>query len=79
MAETMKEDSPKREKFVRLAEGRTEAALNAIRKIGNLSNRRAYEYEEADIKKISKALRDAITEVERRFSPAGNQPDKFKL
>ncbi len=75
----MPKDSPKREKFVRLAEGRTEAALNAIRKIGNLSNKRAYDYDEADIKKVTKALRDAINEVERRFSPSGNQPDKFKL
>ena len=68
-----------REKFVRFAESRTQGALNAIRKIGNLSNKRAYEYTEADVKKIVKALRDAIGDMERRFSSKGDQTDKFKL
>ncbi len=69
----------KREKFVRLAEGRTQAALNAIRKIGNLSNRRAYSYSEADIRKIVKVLRDAVTEAERKFGSPADQADRFKL
>jgi len=70
----------KREKFVRLAENRTQAALEAIRKIGNLSNRRAYEYDEADIKKILRALRDSISEVERKFGASSDGgSNKFKL
>lgn len=77
---TMASRSEKREKFVRLAEGRTQAALDAIRKLGNLSNRRAYDYEDEDIKKIIKALRDATNEVERKFgSSAGDRDSKFKL
>jgi len=75
----MTDKSQKREKFVKLAEGRTQAALTAIRKIGNLSNKRAYEYSDADIRKVMKALRDAISDVERRFSPTGEQSDQFKL
>lgn len=70
----------KREKFVKLAEGRTQAALDAIRKIGNLSNSRAYEYSDADVKAIVKALRDATAEVERKFSTSsGESINKFKL
>lgn len=69
----------KREKFIRLAEGRTQAALNAIRKIGNLSNRRAYNYSDADIKKIIRVLRDAIGEAERKFSSQVDPADRFKL
>ena len=72
-------NSDKNIKFVKLAEGRTQAALNAIRKIGNLSNKRAYEYEDADVIKIVKALREAVSEVERRFASLGDQSDKFKL
>ena len=76
----MSEDSEKREKFVRLAEGRTQSALDAIRKLGNLSNRRAYEYNDADVKKIIKALRDATVELERKYgSTSGDGADKFKL
>lgn len=72
--------SVKREKFVKLAEGRTRTALDSIRKIGNLSNRRAYEYDDQDVKKIIKALREATGELERKFSPASaNDSDTFKL
>lgn len=69
----------KRQKFVKLAEGRTQAALSAIRKIGNLSNRRAYNYTDTDIKKIIKALRDAVADAERRFAATPDQTDHFKL
>ena len=76
----MTEATEKREKFVRLAEGRTQSALDAIRKLGNLSNRRAYEYSDSDVKKIVKALRDATSDIERKFgSTGGDGADKFKL
>lgn len=72
--------SEKREKFVRLAEGRTQSALEAIRKLGNLSNRRAYEYSDADVKKIIKALRDATSDIERKFgTTSSDAADRFKL
>jgi hypothetical protein len=72
--------SEKREKFVRLAEGRTRTALDAIRKIGNLSNKRAYEYDEQDVKKITRALREATNDLERKFtSSTGGEPEAFKL
>lgn len=75
----MSKMSEKREKFVKLAEGRAQAALTAIRKIGNLSNKRAYEYSDADVRKIMKALREAVSDTERRFSTTGEQTDQFKL
>ncbi|MFC0481015.1 hypothetical protein, partial [Gellertiella hungarica] len=56
----------KRANFVKLAEGRTQAALAAIQKIGNLANERAYGKNPADIKKIAAALKEAIAEMERR-------------
>lgn len=69
----------KRQKFIKLAEGRTQAALSAIRKIGNLSNRRAYSYSESDIKKIVKVLRDAVAETERKFGSSSDLANRFKL
>ena len=76
----MKEDNEKRKKFVKLAEGRVQAALTAIRKIGNLSNRRSYQFDEADVRKIIKALKDAIADTERRFDPSsGSTQTTFKL
>ncbi|WP_066827634.1 hypothetical protein [Sphingomonas mali] len=72
-------DSEKRSNFVRLAEGRTQIALDAIRKLGNLSNRRAYEFTEADIRKISKALKEAVSDLEKRFGSTSESSDSFKL
>jgi hypothetical protein len=73
-------DAEKRKRFVRLAEGRTQAALTAIRKIGNLSNRRSYQWDDADIRKIMRALKEAIGEAERKFDPNGAGGHKsFKL
>ncbi len=70
----------KREKFVKLAEGRTRTALDAIRKIGNLSNKRAYEYDDQDVKKIIKALREATSDLERKFSSSSaGDSETFKL
>jgi hypothetical protein len=67
-------------KFRELAENRTNAALEAIRRIGNLSNRQLYDFEEAEVRKILKVLRDAIADIETRFaSPKGRRGGKFKL
>jgi hypothetical protein len=72
-------ESEKRTKFIQLAEGRTQVALEAIRKLGNLSNKRAYEFTDADVRKITKALRDAIGDLEKRFGSSGESPRAFKL
>jgi hypothetical protein len=76
----MAQGSEKRQKFVKLAEGRVQAALIAIRKIGNLSNRRSYEFDDTDIKKMMKALREALNDTERKFDPTSGPTGKsFKL
>ena len=76
----MRAENEKRQKFVKLAEGRTQVALDAIRKLGNLSNRRSYEFDDADVRKIVRALKEAISEVERKFDPSSAPGQKtFKL
>jgi hypothetical protein len=72
--------SEKHVKFRDLAESRTNRALDAIRRIGNLSNRHLYEWEEAEVRKIMKALKDAVGQVERKFSgPKLAREKNFKL
>lgn len=67
-------------KFRDLAESRTNKALDAIGRLSNLSNRSLYEWEEVELRKILKALKDAVAEVEGRFaSPKGKSNAKFKL
>ncbi len=75
-----KSSKGKRDKFRKLAESRTNNALIAIGRIGNLSNRQLYEFEEAEIRKIIKALKEEVGEVETRFaSPRGKAESRFKL
>jgi hypothetical protein len=65
---------------VRLAESRTNRALDAIRTIGNLSNRRTYSWEEQDIRRIVKALRDAVADMEGNFTTSkGRSDNRFRL
>lgn len=72
--------SPKRAKFREIAESRTNKAIEAIGRIGNLSNRSLYEWDDAELRKVLKALRDATAEVEARFaSPKGKVGAKFKF
>jgi hypothetical protein len=72
--------SGKREKFRSLAEARTNKAMQAIARIGNLSNRQIYEFEEAEFRKIVRALREAVSAVEARFeTPRGKSGGSFKL
>ncbi|HEY1710571.1 MAG TPA: hypothetical protein VGG10_20035 [Rhizomicrobium sp.] len=70
----------KREKFRGLAEARTNKAIEAIGRIGNLSNRQIYDYEESEVRKVVRALKDAVASVEARFeSPRGKTGGGFKL
>lgn len=83
MAQTAPETAggkDKRAKFVALAERRTKNALQAIRVIGNLSNRAHYEFGDSDVKKIVSALTSEIDALRRRFSDPGAKPKiDFKL
>jgi hypothetical protein len=59
-------ESP-RERFLRLAPPRVDAALKKIGLIGNLS-RNGYEYELAEVKQMINALEDAVEDVKQKFS-----------
>jgi len=73
-------EEDKHAKFRELAEKRTNKALDSIRLIGNLSNRQTYVFEEVEVRKIVKALKEAVAEVETRFSKtSGRSGGEFKL
>jgi len=64
-------------RFKRIAELRTNAVLEKIRILGNLSNRQMYGYSEEDINKIFSAINKQIKEVRLKFN--SNKQEKFKL
>jgi hypothetical protein len=53
--------------FQRLANSRTNQALDIIRKIENLSNRGNYEYPDEEVAEIFKAIEEALDGAEGRF------------
>ncbi|MGX1348004.1 ribosomal protein L7/L12 [Bradyrhizobium elkanii] len=71
--EKAKEKAEKREKFVELAENRTKNAIKAIRTIAKLGNRSAYDYTEADVKKIAGALQREIEALKARMTQSGTK------
>lgn len=72
--------SNKREKFVQLAESRTVNAIKAIRVIGKLGNKSAYEFSDADVKKIVGTLNREIEALKARMtSSGGKETVDFKL
>ncbi|RYD85440.1 MAG: hypothetical protein EOP84_02475 [Verrucomicrobiaceae bacterium] len=70
----------KRDKFVEFAQRRTVNAIKAIRVIGKLGNRSAYEYTDADVAQIVKVLNEEIEQLKTRMKSSG-RPDSvdFKL
>ena len=60
-----------RERFVHLANRRVTVAIRHIRLIGNLANRRAYEYTDDESKKIIQALTDELAMLKLRFNGEG--------
>jgi len=72
--------SAKREKFVELAQKRTVNAIKAIRVIGKLGNKSAYEYTDADVRKIVKALSAEVDAMRARMtSKTGRDTVEFEL
>jgi hypothetical protein len=55
------------ERFKRIATLRTNAVLNKIRILGNLSNKQRYGYSEKDINKIFSAINKHVKETRTKF------------
>jgi FKBP-type peptidyl-prolyl cis-trans isomerase (trigger factor) len=70
----------KAEKFKELAEKRVTRAIKEFRLIGNLANRKNYEYTDEHVKKIMSALRTELRHLSQRFEDGQDQDQPiFKL
>lgn len=78
--ETSASKTGKRDKFVELAQKRTKNAIKAIRVIGKLGNKNAYEFTEADVTKIAKALTREVEVLKSwMLSTSGKEAVDFTL
>ena len=69
----------KNEKFIRIAEARTNKIIDMIKLLGNCSNTNTYEYDKEDVKKIFSAIEMELKLAKARFDVADNGEKKFKL
>lgn len=69
----------KRDRFVRIAEQRTNHILETLRLLGNCANKSNYEYSEDDIRKIFGAIERELKNTKNKFLGISDKPEKFKL
>ena len=70
----------KREKFVRLAEARTNKIIDMLQLLGNCSNTSAYEYTQKDVDQIFTAIEAETREAKKKFSKVkSSKSTKFAL
>ena len=70
----------KREKFVRLAEARTNKILNMLQLLGNCANTNTYDYTQKDVEKIFAAIESEVKETKKKFNKIENKKeDRFTL
>lgn len=69
-----------RERFISLASSRVTAAIHQIRLVGNLSNKKNYQYGPEDAAKIVRALQRELDELKAKFKGEDkSEPTIFSL
>lgn len=69
-----KEQESKRDRFVRLAEARTNKIIDTLKLLGNCSNTSVYDYTPKDAEKIFNAIEEELKNTKEKFKT--NQPKK---
>lgn len=69
----------KHDNFVRLAEARVNKALEALRLVGNLSNKNNYDYSLEEAREILVALQTGVNDLKTQFNRADEDNSVFKF
>lgn len=69
-----KAEESKHEKFVRLAEARTNKIIDTLQLLGNCSNTSVYEYTQAEVEEIFQAIEQELHEAKKKYTKA--EPEK---
>lgn len=75
----MGNNETKHDKFIRIAETRTNKIVDMIRLLGNCSNKNTYEYTSEEVSKIFSYLEREIKTAKGRFDEVQEREKKFKL
>ena len=69
----------KRERFVRIAEARTNKIIDMLRLLGNCSNKSNYDYSDEDVKQIFAAIDREVKAARNAFMGLETKEEKFML
>ena len=69
----------KRDRFIRIAEARTNKIISMIQLLGNCSNQSTYEYTDKDILDIFTAIEKELKLTKQKFVSTEGKTTKFKL
>jgi hypothetical protein len=70
----------KRDRFVRLAEARTNKIIDMIQLLGNCSNTAHYDFSQQDVDQIFAAIETELRETKKKFQRIeSNKTTHFKL
>ncbi len=69
----------KADRFVRIAEARTNKIISMIQLLGNCSNRATYEYSKEDVKKIFGAIEEELKLAKAKFELGDSESEKKKF
>lgn len=76
----MKSKETNRERFIRIAEARTQKIIDMIDLLGNCSNQYNYEYTQKDVDKMFAAIDTALKASKAKFtSEKINKDTRFKF
>lgn len=64
----MSNSETKRQKFIRIAEARTNKIIDMVQLLGNCSNSSVYEYTLSDIEKVFTAIDNELKEARKKFN-----------
>lgn len=69
----------KYDRFVRIAEARTNKILEMLRLLGNCSSKTNYDYTDADVRKIFDAIERELRAAKNKFSGGDLKKERFSL
>lgn len=69
----------KKDKFIRVAESRTNKIIDMIKLLGNCANTNVYEYSEEDVKKIFDAIEQELKIAKAKYELDNKSEKRFTL
>ena len=69
----------KRERFIKIAENRTNKIIYTLKLLGNCANKANYTYTEDEIKKIFSAIDQEVKNTKAKFNDTNNKKKEFTL